>query len=569
MDIKLGMPRSPDHAIVAASNAPSAVLPYADYICDGVADDVEINAALAARSAVTCYGTFNFTAPVLIATGKHLTLPRGSKFVAGAGMTKVIGGGTNATDWTFDGGGEIDCQNVNSIVGIHLISNQRCVIRDPRISNCNAGYGMRFQATGGVNCVNNMVFGGQMTNVFVGIKYDGLSGSYVTLNRIFGMEMGIVTGTGIEFTQFADNNRGYAVWISLTANNAVGVLYNNSATPAADAAVYADDFDGIEIDAFGGLTGVSGVKMNVTKQINWKNFYHSPDAFPGGLSALVNEVSNRAYSYRFEINPAAAQNNMVVIEKNRGVIQNITAAATAIDVSNTDWVQLTADASYTLTATPTIADGVLGQRKYILNTDTVDSITLQDEATLAGSNIRFGFPSMTLGPRQGAWFVYDGTDWIWEGGTGRRSAQYFGDGTSTVPSIAFAADTGTGFDRIGAGDLGVVLSSVLRMRFRTTGLEFQDNNGFMAIFDSALHEMLKFETVTNAVNQIQVKNSVAGSPPEVKATGDDPNVDLKFVPQGTGVVQYGTHAATTTELVTGYITIRDAGGTLRKLAVVS
>lgn len=47
------------------------------------------------------------------------------------------------------------------------------------------------------------------------------------------------------------------------------------------------------------------------------------------------------------------------------------------------------------------------------------------------------------------------------------------------------------------------------------------------------------------------------------------NIDLPLVPAGTGVVQFGTHAAIGAETVTGYITIKDAGGTSRKIAVVS
>lgn len=47
------------------------------------------------------------------------------------------------------------------------------------------------------------------------------------------------------------------------------------------------------------------------------------------------------------------------------------------------------------------------------------------------------------------------------------------------------------------------------------------------------------------------------------------NIDLPLVPAGTGVVQFGTHAAIGAETVTGYITIKDSGGTSRKIAVVS
>lgn len=55
----------------------------------------------------------------------------------------------------------------------------------------------------------------------------------------------------------------------------------------------------------------------------------------------------------------------------------------------------------------------------------------------------------------------------------------------------------------------------------------------------------------------------------IAAETDTGNMDVIFTPAGTGNVQFGTHAAVTTETVTGYITIKDAGGTPRKLAVVS
>jgi len=47
------------------------------------------------------------------------------------------------------------------------------------------------------------------------------------------------------------------------------------------------------------------------------------------------------------------------------------------------------------------------------------------------------------------------------------------------------------------------------------------------------------------------------------------NIDLPLVPLGTGRVQFGTHAAISSETLSGYIEIKDAGGTVRKLAVVS
>jgi len=70
-------------------------------------------------------------------------------------------------------------------------------------------------------------------------------------------------------------------------------------------------------------------------------------------------------------------------------------------------------------------------------------------------------------------------------------------------------------------------------------------------------------------NYVQLSSNASGNGPRVQAVGTDTNVDLRLVPQGTGVVSFGTLTAIGAETITGYITIKDSGGTLRKLAVVS
>jgi len=47
------------------------------------------------------------------------------------------------------------------------------------------------------------------------------------------------------------------------------------------------------------------------------------------------------------------------------------------------------------------------------------------------------------------------------------------------------------------------------------------------------------------------------------------NIDLALTPAGTGVLKFGSHTALGGESLSGYITIKDAGGTSRKVAVVS
>ena len=83
-------------------------------------------------------------------------------------------------------------------------------------------------------------------------------------------------------------------------------------------------------------------------------------------------------------------------------------------------------------------------------------------------------------------------------------------------------------------------------------------------------EVARFTANTsNAVNGVDIRAYATGSPPQLQAFGTDTNIDLMLVPKGTGNVRFGTHSALSGETVTGYITIKDAGGTARKLAVVS
>jgi len=55
---------------------------------------------------------------------------------------------------------------------------------------------------------------------------------------------------------------------------------------------------------------------------------------------------------------------------------------------------------------------------------------------------------------------------------------------------------------------------------------------------------------------------------ETAGSGDD-NMDVRLTPAGTGNVRFGTHSAVGAETITGFITIKDAAGNARKLAVIS
>lgn len=72
--------------------------------------------------------------------------------------------------------------------------------------------------------------------------------------------------------------------------------------------------------------------------------------------------------------------------------------------------------------------------------------------------------------------------------------------------------------------------------------------------------------VSNASNYLMASASPAGTGPTLTAAGSDANIDLQFVTQGTGTLRFGTYTAGTVTQA-GYITIKDAGGTVRRLLV--
>jgi hypothetical protein len=75
-------------------------------------------------------------------------------------------------------------------------------------------------------------------------------------------------------------------------------------------------------------------------------------------------------------------------------------------------------------------------------------------------------------------------------------------------------------------------------------------------------------TAGTIANQTTATGSATGVAPIFGVRGTDTNIDLALTPKGTGVVQFGTRTASADVAITGYIEIKDAGGTVRRLAVV-
>jgi len=135
-------------------------------------------------------------------------------------------------------------------------------------------------------------------------------------------------------------------------------------------------------------------------------------------------------------------------------------------------------------------------------------------------------------------------------GIAATAVNYFrvaGAATGGVPSFkTIGADT-----NISAGYIS-----------KGTGSHFFYSNGSV----SAAVQFAINGNQTSAVNYLEVSGFGAGFSPTITAKGTDANIDVALISKGAGVIQYGTYTAGVVAQ-TGYITIKDAGGTTRRLLV--
>jgi hypothetical protein len=89
---------------------------------------------------------------------------------------------------------------------------------------------------------------------------------------------------------------------------------------------------------------------------------------------------------------------------------------------------------------------------------------------------------------------------------------------------------------------------------------FQFRNSSNGIVGSITH------SGSSTPNYIQLGANIAGQSAFVSSAGTDANIDLALTPKGTGNVRFGTYTGTILA-PTGYVEIKDAGGTVRRLLV--
>jgi hypothetical protein len=143
-----------------------------------------------------------------------------------------------------------------------------------------------------------------------------------------------------------------------------------------------------------------------------------------------------------------------------------------------------------------------------------------------------------------------------------------GDGTTFGTAIGMALGHLVAWYNASGNQAGTISSNctagnnTLNILFGPNKIQFLDNGNSEVYF--------QFARIASAVNGIQFVPAVAGSPPYIlpnPGSGGDANIDLRLLGYGgSGYVRFGTYVGSTITN-TGYITIKDDAGTLRRLMV--
>lgn len=152
--------------------------------------------------------------------------------------------------------------------------------------------------------------------------------------------------------------------------------------------------------------------------------------------------------------------------------------------------------------------------------------------------------------------------WLWPDSTGGRmrstGTQFMADhnnGSFVAEWLKF--DGAVNLGGLNAGGVNIWEHLSLRQKFTS---------------ESSAGVFYNYYAYTDASNYQGAKVSVGASSVTFGAatagTGAD-DIDVVLAPAGAGLVQFGGHSAVGAETVTGFITIKDSGGTERKMAVIS
>ena len=160
----------------------------------------------------------------------------------------------------------------------------------------------------------------------------------------------------------------------------------------------------------------------------------------------------------------------------------------------------------------------------------------------------------------------------------------FGDGTAAAPSISFSSETTMGFFRNTAGAITWALGGGGSTYFRLNGDVTVAANSAIQWSGTSASATAAVDTilVRDAANVIAQKNGTTAQTARIYGTTTNSKY-LQLTHDGTngilttsgGLIGFGVQTTSagkvfsSTDGITGYLTIVDAGGTTRKIAVIT
>ncbi|MEK7103840.1 MAG: hypothetical protein AAB842_00380, partial [Patescibacteria group bacterium] len=145
--------------------------------------------------------------------------------------------------------------------------------------------------------------------------------------------------------------------------------------------------------------------------------------FISGDNTLYNFSAGQA---SFKV-PVVIENDLKMVGKmvfSPTTTQVLISSTSTIAVNNATNVVISASTSLALNSSPIIADGVSGQFVILQVASTSSAITLQDQDTLAGSNLQLGSTNRTIANGSTLALMFDGTDWVELWYSGNASADF-------------------------------------------------------------------------------------------------------------------------------------------------
>lgn len=113
---------------------------------------------------------------------------------------------------------------------------------------------------------------------------------------------------------------------------------------------------------------------------------------------------------------------------------------------------------------------------------------------------------------------------------------------------------------------GATIHSEVTNNAQRTGMQFRNDAVWITAGGSLVGTI---EKGAGAANYLRIISAASGAAAQIKAEGTDPDGDVFLNPKGSGAVKFGFWTSSGDVAINGYIGIKDAAGTFRKLATIA